>query len=150
MGLLRDLAAGRRVETGVLLSGPLPHPTPFKMLREVHSVGRLGLLPEPGPHALPSSQLQASFPCRSPVVGLQGLGHTRPPRAPAFCPHYGGPLLFSAVRCLHHTAAPPQPSFAVSCSPWNPSAKTAGTSTVPTAAHTVVCMYSALNKYLLS
>lgn len=91
--------------------------------------------PQPGPHALPSSQLQASFPCRSPVEGLQGLGHTRPPRAPAFCPHYGGPLLFSAVRCLHHTAAPSQPSFTVSCCPWNPSAKRAGTSTVPTAAH---------------
>lgn len=107
MGFLRDLAAGRRVGTGVFLSGPLPHPMPLKMLSKIHSVGCLGLLPEPGPHALPSSQLQASFLCHLPAESLQGLGHTGPSRAPDFCPHFGRPLLFSSVRCFHHIAAIP-------------------------------------------
>lgn len=55
-GFFRDLAAGMRVGTrvGVILTEPLPHPIPLKMLNEVHSVGCLGLLPEP--HAFPSSQ----------------------------------------------------------------------------------------------
>lgn len=48
-----------------------------------------GALPDPGPTPSLALSLQASFLCHLPVKGLQGLGQTLPPKAPAFSSHYG-------------------------------------------------------------
>ena len=48
-----------------------------------------GALPDLGPTPSLALSLQASFLCHLPVKGLQGLGQTLPPKAPAFSSHYG-------------------------------------------------------------
>ena len=81
------------------------------MRSEVPSLGCLGLCQSWVPHPSPALSLQASFPCHLSVISLQGLSQTRPPKVPAFSPHYGSlPVFvqFSVAPSQHHPSTPSQ------------------------------------------
>lgn len=115
---------------GVVSNALLPHPTPLKMLNEVHSMGSLGLLPEPAPCRILSPQPSGLL--FSAICQFRA-SRSRPNTAsliPCLLPSLWSSHLFRSMLGLHHHHGTiPAILCYVCCPSWNWSSLWAGIST---------------------